>query len=468
VAAEKFRSQSLNQVVDHVGRSKRRRTQGNQRRSSLDDPLCLAYLLARTMNKPIMKNSIATLGILTVAAFLAGPGASAGDWPQWRGPNRDDRSTETGLLKSWPAGGPPLAWKATGIGGGFSGVSVADGKVFTMGDAAESSYVRALAEKDGEILWSAKVGAPGGGDGHPGPRCTPTVDGNLVFALGQQGDLVCLQVADGKEVWRKSMKTHFDGKMMSGWGYSESLLADGDLLVCTPGGFRGTMVALNKKTGEVVWRSADWKDSASYSSVIIATIGGVKQYVQLTDASVAGIAPDSGRVLWTAGRKGRTAVVATPIVHDDHAYVTSAYGVGCNLFQITKTGDEFTAKEVYANKVMANHHGGVVLLDGRLYGYSDGKGWMCQDFKTGEEVWSSKALGKGSLTYADGCFYLRDEGGRGTIVLIEASPKEYKELSRFNQPDRSRENSWPHPVIANGKLYIRDQNVLLCYDIKAK
>ena len=392
--------------------------------------------------------------------------ASANSWPQWRGPDRDGKSHDTGLLQQWPAAGPALAWKTKGLGSGFSGVSVAGGKIFTMGDATDASYIYALDQTTGKQIWAAKVGNTGGGDGHPGPRCTPTYAGELVFAMGQFGDLVCVETATGREVWRKHMVADFAGKMMSGWGYSESPLVDGDRLICTPGGARGAIIALNKKTGAEVWRTMDFKDPAGYSSMIIAEIDGQRQYIQLTGASVVGVAPETGKILWRARRNGRTAVITTPVYHDNMVFVTSAYGVGCNLFKITSSGGQFKAAEVYANKLMANHHGGVVRIGENIYGHSYGKGWVCMDMKSGNSVWEEeKQLGKGAISYADGRLYLRGEG-KGTMVLLEASPNGYKETGRFEQPDRSNKDAWPHPVIADGKLYLRDQDVLLCYDVK--
>jgi outer membrane protein assembly factor BamB len=260
--------------------------------------------------------------------------------------------------------------------------------------------------------------------------------------------------------------------MMSMWNYSESPLVDGDKVICTPGGSSGTMIALNKKTGEVIWRSKDWPDNASYASSVAAEIGGQRQYIQLTDASVAGVAAADGRLLWRAPRPGRTAVIPTPIVAGNLVYVTSGYNAGCNLFEVNADGTNFTAKPVYASKVMVNHHGGVVKVGDNLYGFSEGKGWTCQNFKTGEAVWQDKEkLGKGSVTCADGMLYLRTEGDKGaacTVVLLEASPQGWTEKGRFDQPDRSGKNSWPHPVVANGRLYLRDQDVLLSYDVKLK
>jgi len=403
--------------------------------------------------------------LFAVAALGAASLATAADWPQWHGPNRDNISTETGLLASWPTGGPPLAWKIDNIGGGYSGVSVANGKIFTIGDLDDGAYVMALNEADGKLLWKTKLGKTGGGGGYPGPRATPTVDGTLVYSLGQYGDLLCCDALSGKEVWRKNLATDLGGKMMSGWGYSESVLVDGDKLLCTPGGSQGTVAALNKKTGALIWRSKDLTDSASYSSLVPVVINGVRQVIVFTDAHVAGIAIDTGKLLWSGVRKGKTAVIPMPIYKDNHVFVTSGYGVGCNLFKITGN----TATEVYANNAMENHHGGVILVGNHLYGHSNRGGWTCMDFKTGNVAWTEKQkLGKGTLSYADGHFYCRAESGPGTIVLIEATPTGWKEKGRFDQPDRSGKQSWPHLVIANGKLYVRDQNVLLCYDIRKK
>jgi len=415
------------------------------------------------MSRVLLFSQIVFLTALTLPSGLA---ANA-DWPQWRGPHRDGISPDTGLLTEWPSDGPPLVWKATGVGHGFSSISISGSKIFTMGDSPERSFIYAL-DLNGKVLWSAKVGRPVGGGGHPGTRCTPAVDGDLVFGLGQFGDLVCVEAATGKEHWRKNLNQDFGGKMMSGWGNSESPLVDGDKVLCTPGGSEGTIVALNKKTGDVIWQSKEFKDSAAYSSIIAAEIGGVRQYVQLTGGSVAGVAVEDGHLLWRAQRQGQTAVVPTPIFHDNYVYVTSGYGVGCNLFKISKSGTEFSTEQVYANRDMQNHHGGVVLVGEHVYGHSDSRGWTCQELKSGEVVWAEKQkLGKGSIAYADGHLYLRAEN-QGTVVLIEATPKGYIEKGRFQPPDRSQRDIWAHPVVFGGKLYLRDQDVLLCYDVKKK
>jgi outer membrane protein assembly factor BamB len=409
------------------------------------------------------------LSALLIQSLCPSLAATLGDWPQWRGPNRDGLSVETGLLKEWPKEGPPLLWLATGLGVGYSGVSVVGQRVFTMGERGDANYALALNRSDGKILWSAKVGkagAPGWG-GFAGPRATPTFDDGFVFALGQYGEVICVEAEEGKEVWRRHLTADFGGPLPE-WGFSESPLVDGDQVVLTPGGPRGTLVALNKKTGDLIWQCREWTDNAHYSSITLADIEGVRQFIQLTDASVAGVAPKDGKLLWKAARKGAIAVIPTPVCADGQVYVTSGYDIGCNLFKVAK-GSEFSASQVYANKVMINHHGGVVKLGDYVYGHSDGKGWTCQTFKSGEAVWQEKAkLGKGSVLYAEGHLYCREEAEKGVVALVQAIPSGFVEKSRFTPPGRSRKKSWPHPVIAGGQLYLRDQDVLACYDVRAK
>jgi outer membrane protein assembly factor BamB len=398
--------------------------------------------------------------------------AATTDWPQFGGVERDGKSAETGLLKQWPTGGPPLAWKIKTVGAGMGGVSVSSGRVYTTGDLKDGAYVFALNESDGKEVWRAKIGPAGvlgmGGNSYAGPRATPTVANGRVYVEGQFGDVACLDSSDGKVAWHVSIPNGLGGGRPT-WAFSESPLVDGDKVIITPGGSKGTLAALGAADGKLVWRSKGWTDNAAYASPEIVTVAGVRQYVQITERSLAGVNPTDGSVLWKVGRNAKI-VIPTLVVQDPYIYSTSGYGYGCDLYRVSAEGGKLVVKPVYTqNKVMKNHHGGVVLLDGKIYGYSDQVGWVCQDMLTGKDVWKEKEkLGKGSITYADGHLYLRQEDGKGTIVLIEATPAGYHETGRFNQPDRSRLNSWPHPVIANGKLYIRDQDVLLCYDVKAK
>ncbi len=392
--------------------------------------------------------------------------ASADDWAQWRGPKRDGVSPETGLMKSWGSNGPPFLWMARGIGAGYSSVSVVGNRIFTTGEGADSSFVHALSISDkGKILWSSRLGKPGGGARYAGP---PTVEGDRVYALGQFGDLSCLQIADGKEVWHKNLKTDLGGVMMNNWGYSESVLVDGENVICTPGGKGGTLAALDRRTGQVIWRSTELQDRAAYSSIVQAEIGGVRQYIQLTDVSVAGIAAENGKLLWRAARRGSTGVVPTPIYKDGYVLVTSGYRVGCNLFRVSSEAGKFAATQVYANHDLENHHGGVVLIGDHVYGHSDGRGWVCMDFKTGALVWSKQGVGRGSVMGVEGKLICRSEGPLGTVALVDASPEGYKELGRFDQPERGKQEARPQPVVANGRLYLRDMDVLLCFDVKKK
>lgn len=389
--------------------------------------------------------------------------AAGSDWSQFRGPNRDGISPDTGLLKEWPAAGPPLAWKATGLGAGFSTVTFAGDLLFTMGDVGGASTLIALSASDGKISWTAKVGTPGG-NRNEGPRSTPATDGTLVFALGQAGELVCVEAATGREKWRKHLEKDFGGRR-PGWWWSESPLLDGDLVLCTPGGAGGTVLALKRETGETAWRSADLKDTAHYASLVPVEIGGARQYLVLTARSIAGISAAGGQVLWRAERLGKTAVVTTPVYRENIVFVTSAYKVGCNAFKVSAADGKFSAEEIYAGGQMENHHGGVILVGEHLYG-TDNRSLKCIELKTGRVAWEDRSVGKGSVAYADGRLVVRSE--RGPVALVEATPEAYREKGRFNPPDRTRDPSWAHPVVFGGRLYLRDQDVLLCYDLKPK
>ncbi|HUD47257.1 MAG TPA: PQQ-binding-like beta-propeller repeat protein [Candidatus Baltobacteraceae bacterium] len=414
---------------------------------------------------------IGLAGLVSACIFItAASCVQADDWPQWGGRNRNGKSADTGLLPEWPAAGPRLAWQATGFGKGYSTISVVGDRLYTMGDKDDAGWVIAASADDGKVLWSAKVGAVGApgvpGYDFPGPRSTPTVDGDLIFALDGWGELICLNAADGKEQWRRNLVKDFGGTQPT-WGYAESPLVDGDQVVVTPGGHKGALAALNKRTGELIWQSGGFTDPSDYSSIIPMEVNGIRQYVQLTPAHVAGISAKDGSLLWKAPRQGSVAVVPTPLVAGNEVYVTSGYGAGCSLFKVTDSDGKFSAQQVYANHVMVNHHGGVVRVGDYIYGYSDGKGLTCQNAETGAALWAEKAaIKKGSVAYADGRLYCREED-TGTMVLVDAAPGGYTEKGRFSQPGRAEEKAWSHPVIANGKLYIRDQDLLLCYDIKA-
>jgi outer membrane protein assembly factor BamB len=402
-------------------------------------------------------------GALLVLALHHSPAA---DWTEWRGPQRADRSPDTGLLKAWPADGPKRVWLNEDVGLGYSGYSIVGDRVYTMGLRGDQEFLIALDAKTGKSVWETPAGAKypnGWGDG---PRATPTIDGAFVFAMGGQGTLICAQIADGKKVWEKSMTTDLGGKLQN-WGYTESVLISGDLVLCTPGGSQGTMAALKKSSGEVAWRSTDLTDAAQYSSPILVQHAGKPQVIQLVEKRFFGVDPSNGKVLWKQDFPGRVAVIPTPIYRDGQVYITAGYGAGCASVKI---GTDQSVSEVFVNKVMKNHHGGVVLVGNHLYGHSDQVGWVCQDFKTGAEVWANKSLGKGAIHYADGMLYCLDENS-GEVALVEASPSAWTEKGRFKlaplTTKRARDGRiWTHPVVVNGRLYLRDQELLFCFDVK--
>lgn len=408
--------------------------------------------------------------LLTACAFAAVfSTALAADWTQWRGPGRKDHSPDKGLLKEWPASGPKQVWLFKNAGLGYAGYSIAGDRLFTMGLREGQEQLIAVSTKDGTELWKANAGEKYPNNWGDGPRMTPTVEGDRVYGIGGNGLLICAQVSDGKILWQKSLTTDLGG-IRQDWGFTESPLIVGDKLVLTPGGKNGTMAALNKKTGEVVWRTKDLSDVAQYASPILVNRGGKDQIVQLVAKAIFGVDPADGTVLWKSDFPGRVAVIPTPVDGGDGLiYVTAGYGVGCKLVRIGADGK--SVETVYAdNKVMKNHHGGVVLLNGKIYGHSDGAGWVCQDLVTGDEVWASKNFGKGAIHYADGKFYCLDERS-GVVALVEASDKEWKEISRFTLSPLSEKRSkqggiWPHPVVLNGRLYLRDQEYVYCYDVK--
>jgi outer membrane protein assembly factor BamB len=388
------------------------------------------------------------------------------DWPQWQGRDRTAVSDETGLLQSWPKDGPPLAWRIKGLGEGFSTPTVAAGRIFSMGNRDKTEYVMAFAEDGGKELWAKEVGpVRADGGGIRGPRCSPTADGDRVYALGLNGDLLCLKVDNGDIVWRKDLVKDFGGQP-GGWGYSESPLVDGDKVLVTPGGKTATVVALDKKTGEPVWKGATPEgDGAAYSSVIAADVDGKRQYVQFLSGGVVGFSAD-GKFLWRYKHPANgTANCSTPLFHDGCVFAASAYSTGGGLAKLIRDGDKYKAEEVFFTKKMQNHHGGMVERDGFVYGSDEGQ-LTCLNLKTGEVAWADHAPGKGSVACVANRLYYRDEGG--PVVLVEVNPYEYVEHGRFTPPDKTDKPQWTHPVVANGKLYIRDQDTLFCYDVKKK
>jgi outer membrane protein assembly factor BamB len=406
--------------------------------------------------------------------------ASAADWPQWRGPERNGISQETGLLKEWPKDGPPLVWHVKDIGYGYSTPAVAGERLYLLTNPRmdkkhvdmDDEQVVALDARDGKQVWATRIGKVGPNQmvQYPAARSTPTVEGDVLYVLGSDGDLAALDTATGKIRWAKNVRSEFGGEP-GPWAYSESPLVDGDVLVCTPGGKKATMAAVNKQTGETIWKSpVPGGDRAAYASAIVVDFGGVKEYVQLVQNGLIGVEAKSGKFLWRYDKtaKGSPANIPTPVAHDGMIYCSGARKGG-GLVKLKVENAQVTAEPVYFDSKLPTAIGGTIEIGGNLYG-TTGQALICTDFATGKVKWSDRSVGTGSLCCADGCLYIHGENDE--VALVEATPEGYREKGRFKlteQPKRvygGMEKAWSYPVVANGRLYIRDLNMLWCFDVK--
>ena len=411
------------------------------------------------------------LALLVVCLSFFALAAGAANWPQWRGPQRNGISSETGLLKEWPKDGPKLLWQVRDIGSGYSTPAVVGERLYLLTNKGmEEEFVRALEVKDGKQAWSTrigKVGNPNQEPSYPAARSTPTVDGELLYALGSDGDLVCLERATGQVRWQKNLRTDFGGQPGI-WAYAESPLIDGDVLVCTPGGAEATLVALNKRTGQLLWKSpVPGGDQAAYASAIVATVAGVRQYVQFLQKGLVGVDAKSGKFLWRYDKtaQGSPANIPTPVGRDNYIYSATGRGGG-GLIKLNVNQNRAEPEQVYSSPRLPTAIGGAVLVGDYLYGTTS-QALVCADFKTGDIKWTDRGVGAGSLCYADGRLYLHGENGE--LALVEATPEGYREKGRFippDQPDRGQSKAWAYPVVANGRFYIRDFGVLWCYDVQ--
>ena len=398
-----------------------------------------------------------------IAATAGGQSSPVADWPQWRGPDRDGLSKESGLLKQWPASGPPVVWSAANLGAGYGSISVSGDRIFIQGMKGRDSIVSVLNRADGKGVWSKILGPALDNDQGPGPRGTPTVDGDRVYVLTENGDLACLRALDGTMLWQRNILRDFGAQNIP-WLISESPLIDGSNVIVTPGGRNAGMAALDKMTGKTVWTSKDLSDEAGHASVIAGDVQGVRTFMTLTGEAGVGVRASDGKLMWryTAVANG-TANVATPIFSDNKVFYTSDYGTGGALLGLTAQNGEVKAQPIYSTREMQNHHGGVVLVNGYLYGYNNSI-LTSLEFTTGKVMWRNRSVGKGSLTYADGDLYLLGEDN--IVGLAEASPTGYREKGRFPIADQGWP-SWAHPVVSGGRLYIRNQGTLSSYDIRA-
>lgn len=405
---------------------------------------------------------MAATGVLLLSFTTVVSNQAPTDWPQWRGPNRDGISKETGLLKQWPSGGPPLVWKAAGAGTGYSSMSTAGGKLYTVGARGNVEYVHAFDVASGRKLWETANGAEYSNDRGNGPRSTPTFDGGRLYVLGASGDLTSLDAATGKRIWTINVLKQFGGSNPN-WGLSESPLVTGDRLLVNAGGPNASIVALDKLSGKVIWKSQS--DRAGYSSAVLQRIGNTQQAVFFTASRALGVDVKDGRLLWEYPRvANRVANIATPVVKDNFVFLSSDYGTGAALLRLEPTGNGISASEVYFTQSMRNHHSSSVVVGDHLYGFSSAI-LTALRFADGQEAWKDRSVGKGSLVYADGNVYLYSENG--VVGLAEATPAGYHEKGRF-QIQQAGLPTWAHPVVSGGRLYIRDQDTIYAYDVRQK
>ena len=428
----------------------------------------------------ITKSKFKMLFIFMAIMLIINSISSSGqDWAQWRGPQRDGVLMQKDLNLDWSAKKPTLLWSFKQAGAGYSSPSIVGTTLYCQGASEDNDFAFALDTKTGNIKWKQTLGdeyVQNDNRGN-GPRGAVTVDGDKLYLIRGGGQIVCLSAADGKIIWQKDFKNDFNGKLMSNWGFSESPLIDGNHVICTPGGSDGTIMALDKNTGAIVWATKELTDASGHSSAIVAEVNGVRQYIQQTSKGVVGVSAKDGKLLWKVDIAGyRTAVIPTPVYFDNMVYVTNGYQAGCTLVKLTKDGNIFNAETVYSNKNLENQHGGVVLMNGYIYGFCERptSSWICQNLTTGETVWSHKpeddGVAKGAVLGVNDRLLLLDEQ-TGTIAVAAASPDGWKEFGRLPIPARTEISSnpdcvWTHPVIADGKLYVRDKDLLFCFDLK--
>ncbi len=417
--------------------------------------------------------AVVIVTFICLPATIVGQEKEAADWPTFHGPRRDNVSTETGLLKKWPANGPTLAWTAAGLGQGWSTVTISGGTIYTAGKVGDGVFIFAF-KLNGSLLWKV----PNGGDwaapegarwarGYVGSRATPTIDDGLVYHMSGLGRLTAFDASDGKEIWTVDLPKQFGAKRPM-WGYAESVLIDGDRLICTPGGRKGRTVALNKKTGTVIWASKVPADGPSYCSAVIVKTGDVRQIINVNAAAVYAVNAGTGALLWRhafTNKRGINAV--TPVHKDGLLSVSTGYGRGSIGLRLSAKGDAVKAQQLWDIKPLDSQHGGTIGLDGFVYGSGDRqRGWFCVEMLTGRVRWRVNGVGKGSVSMADGLLYCLSE--KGTLALVRPTPEKYEELSRFTVPKGGTGKHWAHPVICGGRLYVRHADKLFAYDIRAK
>jgi len=420
----------------------------------------------------ITKRPVLNTFLLCLIAGLLRGGATAqekGEWPCFHGLSRNNMSMETGLLKQWPEKGPKMLWMFSGLGEGYSSVTIAAGYIYTAGMIEKQTFVYAI-DLNGKQVWKKPNGPSWETTmrhamSYTGSRSTPTYDNGVVYHLGELGRLTAFDARTGSERWSLELRERFDAEIPE-YGYSESVFIDGERLYCNPAGRRGFMVCLDKENGELIWANTDIPGTVGFSSPILVKFGGYRKLIAMTSNCVYGADTNTGRLLWNVAYENqRSNNVTDPIFHDGYVFASSGYGKGSILIKLTVSGEEIVPETIWHTPLMDNHHGGVILHDGYLYGAGhNARGWFCLDFMTGEQMWNTR--GKGSLVYADNAFYFLEE--RGTMKLVRATPEKFDAIGSFEVPDGGKGMHWAHPVVCGGRLYIRHADKLFAYDIKNK
>jgi outer membrane protein assembly factor BamB len=425
---------------------------------------------------PMTRRSLVAMFALVLV--VSANAFAADSWPVFHGPDGTNKSPDTGLLQEWPEGGPELIWKTDGLGTGYSTVSVANRMIYTAGNLDEKTIVIAL-DMDGNVVWTAQNG-DGWTGSFPGTRATPTVDGARVYHESPLGNVICLNAKSGEKIWELNILEEFEGENII-WALSESLIVDGNHLICCPFGKKASVVALDKMTGKVVWaaestgdKAGDEEgeattDKAGYGTPALVEYEGIRMVLTMNQKAVVGVDADSGKLLFRHPHETKYDVnVLIPVFHDGQVFVSSGYGAGSQMLKLTVDGKTVSAEQLWESKELDNHHGGVILLDGHIYGTNSKGKWICLDWKTGESKWNEKGMGKGAVTFADGLLYgMNESEKKRTVGLINPTPDAYEQISEFQLPEGGEGKCWAHPVIIGGRLYLRHGDLLFAYNVKA-
>jgi outer membrane protein assembly factor BamB len=419
--------------------------------------------------KIIHKQSYLKFGFVAMLIWNLSFAQQNNEWPCFHGLNRDNKSAETGLLQKWPDQGPPLALTIPGLGDGYTGVSIAAGRIFTAGMTENQTFVLAFDMK-GNLLWKQANG-PAWSTTQPwattytGSRSTPTYDNGVLYHLGEMGRLSAFDSKTGTILWSCELSTQFEAEIPD-YAYCESVTIDGEYLYCTPAGKKGFLVCLNKKNGELIWSNTGIPGTAAFSSLIMAESNGFRQHIGLSSNSIFGVDSKTGTLLWkTDFENQRSNNITDAIFYNGYVLTSTGYGKGCVLIKLASTGDKIVPETVWSTELMDNQHGGVILHNGYVFGSgNNARGWFCLDFPTGKQMWN--APGNGSITYADNMLYCLEE--KGMMKLVKAIPEKFEIVSSFQVPNGGKGMYWTHPVVCGGRLYVRHMDKLFVYDIKQK